>query len=285
MKLHIALLLPAVALAYSGGDYSRGYVRGHADNRTTVEVLEVTAADIAAAPDAVDWSVNATTAVRDQGKCGSCWAMSTIETIESGIFMQSGVLPELLSTEQLVSCDTLFDDGCNGGDPHMAYNYFTQMANGDVASNADYPDKSSASGVTGKCTWNNQAVAKVHSIAYAVPNCDTGDCSKQSEDALAAALAKYGPLSICINSGYQQTGDWAKYTTGILQGSCKAEANLIDHCVQLVGYNKTGDTPWWKVRNSWGTTWGEKGFIRLPYGDQNSCCVACEASVFGATMK
>ena len=82
--------------------------------------------------------------------------MSTVESIESGIFMASGVLPQPLSTEQLVSCDTLFDDGCNGGDPHMAYNYLTQMANGDVASEADYPDKrENVTGKASQCTWNH----------------------------------------------------------------------------------------------------------------------------------
>lgn len=282
MQLLLALALTAPAAVCA---FSRGYVRSP-NNRTQVDTLHVTSEEIASAPDAVDWSINATTAVRDQGKCGSCWAMSTVESIESGIFMASGVLPQPLSTEQLVSCDTLFDDGCNGGDPHMAYNYLTQMANGDVASEADYPDKrENVTGKASQCTWNHEFVAKVHNIAYAVPNCDSGDCSHQSEDALAAALAKYGPLSICINSGLDQTGDWAKYKGGILQGSCKAEAHLIDHCVQLVGYNKTGDEPYWKVRNSWGTKWGEAGFIRLPFGNENSCCVACEASFFGAKLK
>lgn len=120
-------------------------------------------------------------------------------------------------------------------------------------------------------------------MKYAIPSCSKGDCSKQNEAALAAALAKYGPVSICINSGDGESGDWQTYTGGVLKGECKARADLMDHCVQLVGYDKTAAEPYWKVRNSWGTSWGEKGFIRLPYGKGNSCCVGCEAVIISAT--
>ena len=71
----------------------------------------------------------------------------------------------------------------------------------------------------------------------------------------------------------------------MLEKSCKAKADLVDHCVQLVGYNKEAETPYWKVRNSWGSSWGEDGFIRLPYGKGNACCVGCEAVIIEATTK
>ena len=127
-------------------------------------------------------------------------------------------------------------------------------------------------------------VATTTAWGYASPACSGGDCSGQDEEVLAAALVKYGPISICINSGYQQSGDWALYTGGILSGSCVAEYTKIDHCVQLVGFDRRGDAPYWKVRNSWGDAWGEQGHIRLPYGAKNSCCVACQASIFTAHM-
>jgi C1A family cysteine protease len=122
----------------------------------------------------------------------------------------------------------------------------------------------------------------VTGFKYALPSCDKGDCSKQDEAVLAAALAQYGPISICINSGDGQTGDWEKYKHGVLQGSCKAKASLVDHCVQLVGYDKTAAEPYWKIRNSWAKDFGEEGFIRIPYGKENSCCVACEAVIISA---
>jgi hypothetical protein len=173
------------------------------------------------------------------------------------------------------------DDGCNGGDIPEAVRYFKKTG---VASATDYPDRSSASGKTKKCTWNKKAVVDVSGFSYVLPACSRGDCSKQNEETLAAGLAKHGPLSICINSGDGQPGDWAKYKSGVWTKSCKAKANLIDHCVQLVGYDLDAATPYWKLRNSWGKSWGEEGFIRLPYGADNSCCVGCEATYIDATM-
>merc|ERR1712066_20871 len=111
-------------------------------------------------------------------------------------------------------------------------------------------------------------------MGYAVPTCERGTC-QSDEETLAAALAKYGPLSICINSGENQAGDWDKYRGGVLTKKCTASANKLDHCVQLVGYDKTANTPYWKVKNSWGTDWGEDGYIRLEYGS-NKCCIGCE---------
>merc|ERR1712146_841571 len=80
-----------------------------------------------------------------------------------------------------------------------------------------------------------------------------------------AALAADGPLSICVNAE-----SWNGYYGGVLSGSCSGAYNKLDHCVQLVGYDTTASTPYWKVRNSWGTYWGENGFIRLPMGE-NAC--------------
>ncbi|KAJ8598121.1 hypothetical protein CTAYLR_007400 [Chrysophaeum taylorii] len=254
--------------------YSRGFVRQ--PRPEGVKTIEVSATDLGAAPRAIDWS-NVTTAIKDQGSCGSCWAFSTIEGVESALYMSTGAEPEALSTEELVDCDNV-DYGCDGGDIPTAARYLER--NG-VASGSDYPDDSSKSGRTQSCTWDKQTVARLTDYSYAIAPCQGGDCSDMNEAVLAAALAKSGPLSICVNSGDHQSGDWADYTSGVLSGSCKAEYRLIDHCVQLVGYNKDAETPYWKIRNSWGAAWGEDGFIRIPYGQDNTCCVACEAEEDG----
>jgi C1A family cysteine protease len=231
----------------------------------------LTPEEIANAPGAIDWSTNATTPIKDQGECGSCWAFSTTEGVESAVFMSTGKLPAPLSTEELVDCEKQ-DDGCDGGDIPEAVSYLKK--NG-MATATDYPDTSSKKGKKKRCTWNKRSAVKVTGMQYAIPPCEKGDCSKQDEEALAAALAKHGPLSICINSGDGQTGDWEKYKGGILKGSCKAKAKLVDHCVQLVGYDKTAAEPYWKIRNSWAKSYGEEGFIRIPYGNGNECCVGC----------
>merc|ERR1712127_255422 len=85
---------------------------------------------------------------------------------------------------------------------------------------------------------------------FAVPPCTSGSCSNQDEDGLKAALATYGPLSICINAA------WQTYHDGVLSTACSADYWDLDHCVQLVGYDTTASTPYWKVRNSWGPSWG-----------------------------
>jgi len=263
--------------------YRRGYVRMPTPLSDTANlgVVNITLDDIAAAPSAIDWSAKgATSSINDQGDCGSCWAFSTMETVESAVFMSSGKLPPKLSVQQLVACDKR-DGGCNGGDPKTGVRYLQKTAGLDTA--ADYPDTSSKSGKNGKCKWDGKAPVKVTGFQMAVQECNRGVC-KTNEATLAAALAKYGPLSISINSGDRQKSDWMKYKGGVLGPKCSAKANLIDHSVQLVGYDKTHSPPYWKIRNSWGKSWGENGFIRIPMGE-NSCCVGCEAIIISATAK
>jgi len=271
-----------LALFPTAQAYSRGYVRQPTPAGLTMQMIDQRTLDVQGAPAAIDWSaLGALTPVKDQGNCGGCWAFSTTETIESAVFRSSGKLPPLLSTEQLIDCEKQ-DAGCNGGDIPEAVRWL--MKNG-MTTNAVYPDESSKRGKNKRCTWKGNGVAvDVKSFKYAVQQCKRGDCSDGDEAALAAAVAQYGPLSICINSGDKQPGDWEKYKGGVLTKECKPKANLIDHCVQLVGYNKTASPPYWKIRNSWGHTWGEKGFMRLAYGKDNACCVTCEAVAINATL-
>jgi len=274
-----ATVIASLAIA-EGASYSKGYKRGAWPNDMDMTVANLTEEDIANAPDSIDWSKKgATTSINDQGQCGSCWAFSTTEGVESGVFMSTGKLPTHFSVQELVACEKQ-DDGCDGGDIPEAVSYLKKKG---MATNANYPDTSSKSGKSGRCK-SFQSSVQVTGMQYAIPPCNSGNCASQNEEALAAALAKYGPVSICINSGDGQSGDWMKYSGGILTGSCKAKASLVDHCVQLVGYDKTAPQPYWKVRNSWGTSWGESGFIRLPYGNKNECCIGCEAVIISATM-
>jgi hypothetical protein len=276
-------LLLITALACAAAEkikHARGYKRSITPPEEVITTLNITEADIAAAPQSIDWSARgATTPVKDQGSCGSCWAFSTTEGVESAVFQATGKLPAPLSTEQLVDCEKQ-DDGCDGGDIPEAVRYLKKKG---MATSSDYPDTSSSSGRTHKCTWNGDADVTVSGFSYAIPACNSGNCAHQNEVTLAAALAKHGPLSICINSGEDEPGDWDNYEGGVLSKKCSAKANRIDHCVQLVGYDKSASTPYWKIRNSWGTDWGEDGFIRLPFNSGNACCVGCEAIIVTAT--
>jgi C1A family cysteine protease len=255
--------------------YARGFVRQ--PRNEAIQVATITDEMRQQAPDSVDWSTKgATTPVKDQGACGSCWAFSATEGVESGVFMATGELPSL-ATQQIISCDENEPDGggCDGGDLPGAFAYV--MSAGGLDSEADYPD-SSQSGFTGQCKWDGDVVAQVTDWKYAITPCakseqdEGGACDQQDEDGLKAALNTYGPLSICLNAN-----TWDFYSGGVLSGKCSGAWDDMDHCVQLVGYDATASTPYWKVRNSWGSSWGENGFIRLPMG-VNSCGVANEAT-------
>jgi len=265
----------AIVFAFSGAaaqdvavrKYARGFKR--MSSNAIVEVANITDEMVEAAPNAIDWSEKgATTPIKNQGDCGSCWAFSTTEGVESAYFMANGKLPAPLSTQQVISCDKQ-DDGCDGGDLPTALKYLEKAGGQDTAS--DYPDKSHNTGKTGKCKWDKKEIVKVTSFKYAVPPCNKGACKHQDEDKLAAALAQYGPLSICLNAA-----TWDNYNRGIYSKKCSSAADDMDHCVQLVGYDKT--SKYWKVRNSWESSWGEDGFIRLPMG-KNACGVANEAVI------
>lgn len=117
--------------------------------------------------------------------------------------------------------------------------------------------------------------ATVEDYTYATPGC-TSTCSSQNMTQLANAVASHGPASICVNAA-----NWASYTGGVMTvDQCGGYAyNDLDHCVQLTGYNTDADTPYWMVRNSWSTDWGENGYIYLEFADNaNPCGIANEAT-------
>jgi C1A family cysteine protease len=250
-----------------------GYVR-QPHNGITIDLAELPSN--ITVPTSVDWrQKGAVSKVKDQGQCGSCWAFSTTEEVESAVFMSTGKLP-VLSTQQIVSCDKQ-DLGCNGGDTVSAYAYLKKAGGLDTAS--DYPDKSHKSGKSGRCSWDKKTAAKVSGFSYAVKPCSKGKCNNQDEDALAAALATKGPISICVNAG---GNGWQNYKRGVYTKKCSGAANKMDHCVQLVGFNKEGSQPYWIVRNSWNTDWGIEGYMHLPMG-KNACGIANEATIAQAS--
>lgn len=232
--------------------------------------LALSTETLPAAPNKIDWRAKgAVTPVKNQGNCGSCWAFSTCETVESAVFMSTGKLP-ILSTQQLISCDKT-DGGCNGGDTVSAYAFLKRV--GGLGTAADFPDKSHVTGRSGKCKRNIKKAVKITGFTYAVPPCNGGGCTHQNEGGLATALAAKGPISICVNAD-----GWQVYKGGVYSRKCSGAYSDLDHCVQLVGYDKTGSTPFWIIRNSWTTTWGINGYIHLKMGE-NACGVADEATI------
>jgi len=205
--------------------------------------------------------------VKDQQQCGSCWAFSATEEIESAWFLSKKTLP-VLSPQQIVSCDTT-DAGCNGGDTITAYQY-VQSAGG-LESDSAYP-YTSGGGDSGTCKFDkSKVVATVGGFTYATPPC-TDSCTHQNETTLANSLLD-APVSICV---YAES--WQNYNSGILKTNCPRSYSDLDHCVQLVGFNFAGTTPYWIVRNSWNTDWGVAGYIYIESGT-NLCGIADEATI------
>jgi len=233
------------------------------------------AVPLTSAPSSYDWRDNGVvTPVKNQGYCGSCWAFSAVETIESAWALAGNTLTTF-SEQQVVSCDTT-DAGCNGGNTPTAYAYIESA--GGLATEANYPYASS-SGTAPACQSFTVSGGKISGYSWATPECDTLFCSDQDEDTLAANLVSYQPVSICVDAS-----EWSDYVSGVYQASaCSSHYLRLDHCVQLVGYSgytgtaSTSTDGYWIVRNSWDTDWGVDGYIYLQMG-KNTCGVADEAT-------
>jgi cysteine peptidase B len=216
-------------------------------------------------PKNYDWnSCGVITAVYNQGQCGSCWAFSATETIESYFALGGGSLTGL-SMEQIVDCDTAGEDqGCNGGFPSGAYQYVESAGGLDPLS--DYP-YTAGEGESGSCQFNKGEVAATVSSYASV----TGEPGLYSQTSSSSG----GPVSVCVDAS-----SWQDYQGGVLT-SCGED---VDHCVQLTGYNSYGSSgAYWIVRNSWGTSWGENGYIWVAIG-QNLCEIGSYATTVVSTQ-
>ena len=165
----------------------------------------------------------------------------------------------ILSPEQIVQCDTKAF-GCGGGWTESAYGYVKNA--GGLEQDSDYP-YSSYQGVTGTCKVN-KADFKVTVTGFTTIG---GSSTSEIETNMANYMLSTGPLSVCLDAS-----SWNSYTGGIMT-VCGQD---VDHCVQAVGVDN-GSGGYWKVRNSWGTSWGENGYIQLAYG-QNTCDITNDAT-------
>lgn len=214
-------------------------------------------------PTSFDWREhNAVTPVKNQGACGSCWAFAVTGNLEGQYAIKHGKLLSL-SEQELVDCDTL-DDGCKGGLPDNAYHALEQL--GGIELEKDYPYE----GEDEQCHFNS-SIARVH-VKSSV-NITT------NEDDMAKWLVKNGPIAIGINANAMQF-----YMGGVshpLHFLCSPKN--LDHGVLIVGFGVHTTSirhkvmPYWIVKNSWGTFWGEKGYYRVFRGD-GSCGVNQMAS-------
>jgi hypothetical protein len=248
---------------------------------------------------AINWrTTDAVTPIKNQGQCGSCWAFSATSAIESQLALVGGDEYSIeLSPQQVTSCTpstgTYGSDGCNGGFSEGAYEYVKSAPGLTNSFNIGYQQSLTETSTTVSCdTFKTQidsmagadaqlsgGYAQVSGYTYATPACTSGACDSQDLSKLAASLEET-PVSICVNAG-----SWNDYTGGVMSsaqcGSMAADEQ--DHCVMATGFNTTASTPYWIVRNSWASTWGEKGYIYLEY-DKNTCGLADDATIPTVTL-
>jgi cathepsin L len=204
--------------------------------------------------DGVNWvNSGAVTAVKNQGQCGSCWSFSTTGALE-GMFKLSGNSLTSFSEQNLVSCDNS-DQACNGGWMDNAFQYVQK--NGGICTEQDYPYVSG----NGRVPSCDSSCTKVAGSA------PTGfkDVQTNSVDSLTSAV-QGRPVSIAVDADSQ----WQLYTGGVISSGCGQQ---LDHGVLLVGYEQNDSDNYWLIKNSWGPSWGESGYIRVARGSDNQCGV------------
>nr|XP_045596387.1 procathepsin L-like [Procambarus clarkii] len=213
-------------------------------------------------PNTVDWrEKGAVTPVKDQGHCGSCWAFSATGSLEGQHFRKTGKLVSL-SEQNLIDCSAKYDnDGCDGGLMTADFKYIED--NGGIDTEEAYPYKKKE----GKCQYNPQeSGARVTGFVHI----RTG-----SEDALKKAVATVGPISVGIDASH---GSIQFYHHGVYDEP-ECSTTELGHGVLVVGYGTTEDgTDYWLVKNSWGTSLGDEGYIKMMRNRDNQCGIATSAS-------
>jgi C1A family cysteine protease/predicted secreted protein len=208
-------------------------------------------------PAAFDWRTRSSLpAVRDQGSCGSCWAFATAGAFESAIAIQGGPASIDLSEQYLVSCN-IDSWSCNGGGTAHKYHYnslpFNELqAGGVLETQLPY------TATNGQCTGPYN-----HPYRLAGWKNITSSTNPLPAD-IKQAIFTYGPVkaSVCAGTAF------SRYTGGIFNTDEKAACSgSTNHAIVLVGWDDAAGV--WILRNSWGSRWGEGGYMRIAWGTSN----------------
>lgn len=212
------------------------------------------------APSTLDWRTkNAVTSVKNQGQCGSCWTFSATGAIEGAWAISTGKLVDF-SEQELVDCATgtsYGSHGCNGGQMDGAFKFVIEHGQCTLA---DYPYTSGVTKTSGTCNTKCTSVAHLSACA---------DVKANDQISLKGAVSMQ-PVSIAIEA---DTKYFQSYSGGILDSTACGTA--LDHGVLVVGYGVENGVKYWIVKNSWGETWGEHGYVRILRSDSTSDAGIC----------
>ncbi|XP_046330115.1 procathepsin L-like [Haliotis rufescens] len=230
-------------------------------NRTRRGATFLPPSNLGDLPTEVDWRTKGyVTEVKNQLQCGSCWSFSATGSLEGQNFKKNGQLVSL-SEQNLVDCSKPEGNhGCGGGLMDLAFEYI--KTNEGIDTEASYPYKAR----DGRCHFKKADVGAT----------DTGftDIPHNDENALQQAVATVGPISVAIDASRPT---FRLYKTGVYnEPTCSS--TRLDHGVLAVGYGSSGEQDYWLVKNSWGASWGDAGYIKMSRNQDNQCGIATEAS-------
>ena len=214
------------------------------------------------APDSYDWrNKGLVNPIKDQASCGSCWAFSAVAACESAYAFTTGNLLQF-SEQNFVDCANCY--GCSGGWADSACYYAISDQNGQFNSESDYP----YTAVDGTCSYDSsKAIGKITKLI---------SVEWRDENDLKEKIAQYGVASVSISAG---NTPFMSYSSGILDDEECQPLSDVDHAVAAVGYGSENGIDYWIVRNSWGTSWGEEGYVRMIRNKDNQCQIASQAFV------
>jgi len=195
--------------------------------------------------------------IRDQGQCGSCWAVSAAEVFSDRAAIVSngtvqGSAPNGYSPDDLVSCDTV-DQGCRGGYLDKAWDYISQTG---LLTDACFPYVAGSSGTPPCATTCQDSSAFTRTKAK-------GGYQLKTVDDIKKEIYTNGP----VQAGFMVYKSFFAYTQGVYHKGIFEFTPEGGHAIKILGWGTEDNTPYWLCANSWGTAWGAQGFFKIKQGN------------------